>query len=237
MEYKRLSERGSVIFWIFIAIGLFAALSFTVSRIGRSGDATKMDELAQLKGADMMQYAGAVQRGVRVMRVNGVDESELCFHTAQWGHADYEYNPQCTVVSNQVFNSEGGGIGFQGAVADWYANNSAPASDAGTWVFSARYEITNVGTDSGGAATIADNADVLMATAPVRDDVCASINRLLNYSPVTPPAVPAGTYIGLGGAPFKGTFANGAGRIGDLGRERCVSDGTFNVYYKVILAR
>ncbi len=239
MKIDRKSESGSVIIWIFIAVILFAALSFTVSNISRTGNPAEMGELASMRATDIMQYAGAIQRGIRFMRIGGVDESELCFHASQWGHADYEFNPQCTDNGNRIFHADGGAIGFQDGPDNWYSDSAtAPPNDSRAWVFSSRYEVTDVGTDSGGATTVAANADLIIATAPVRDDACEAINRMLDYTPVTPPAVAASTYDNMATTAFVGTFASLAGRIGALGRERCVADpGGFNVYYKVILAR
>jgi len=239
MTGSRTAESGSILIWIFLGIALFAALSFAVSDIMRGGGSTDIGEVSRLRATDLLQYAWAVQRGIRTMNIDGIDESELCFHASQWGHTDYEYNPQCADNANRIFSSEGGGISFQDGVDDWYAPGVPALADGDrTWVFSAKFEVGDVGTDSGGGGTVAANADLVMATAPVRNDVCESLNALLGFSDVTPPAVAASTYDDLAAAPFKGVFADDAGRIAALGRERCVADpGGFNLYYKVILAR
>lgn len=242
MRNNRSAESGGVIYWIFIAVALFAALSFAVSNINRGGSTGQLGELWNLRGADVMQYAGATQRAIRSMRINGIDESELCFHAEQWGHTDYEYNPPCADNGNRVFSTEGGGVSFQQSAGDWYDAGVSVAPDGGTWVFSGRYEVTDIGTDSGGAGTAAANADLIMASAPLRVELCEALNRLLNYTP-SPPLVAAGTYNDLATNEFAGTFGSGAGRIGAHGRERCVAedDGGGNpahyIYYKVILAR
>lgn len=203
-----------------------------------------MAELANLYATDIMQYSAAIQRGIRIMRINGVDDTEICFHAAQWGHTDYDDSSDdddCGIDDNQVFNRNGGSIGFQQPTNKWYDFTTSPPNDSGDWVFSSRFEVENVGTTSGGSATEAGNADIVMATAPLREDVCEAVNRLLDYTPTTPPAVAASTYNNLATNPFNTddvSFTSGTGRIGAFGRERCVTDpGGFNVYYKVILAR
>ncbi len=238
MKTNRSGESGSVIIWIFIAVILFAALSFTVSNITRTGSPGQMDELANMRATDIMQFAGAVQRGIRFMSINGVAESEICFHADNWGHNNYEYNPQCTFNRNRVFHPEGGSIAFQEAPPDWLeVSLPQPANDAGTWVFSARFEVEDVGTDGGGGDTVAANADLVMAIAPIKIQICESVNSLLGYNPA-PPTVAASTYDDLATNEFVGTFADTTERIGALGRERCVRDPAgYNVYYKVILAR
>jgi hypothetical protein len=236
MMKDRSSESGSIIYWIFLAVALFAALSFTVANINRGGN-TDMSELARLRATDVIQYSGAIQRGIRIMRIEGVDESEICFHTSLWGHNSYEFNPQCTLERNQVFNSEGGNIGFQESLEDWYVREITTPNDSGQWVFSSRYEVENVGTDSGGGGTVADNAELVMATAPLKRDICEQINLMLGHSS-GPPTVPANTFDELATNEFVGTFSDGAGRIADYGRERCVSDASgYYMYYKVILVR
>ncbi|GEM_PF-2931696 len=237
MNKNRAGESGSIIVWIFIAVALFAALSFAVSNIGRSGNPGEMGELARLKASDIMQYAGAAQRSLRSMRINGVDESEICFHAAQWGHNDYEFNPPCADQKNRLFSAEGGNVSFQTGVEDWYDDAVTLASDGRAWVFSARYEVSQTGTDSGGAGTVDDNADIVIATGPLRLAVCEAINALLNYD-ATPPLAAAGLYNGLATSEFDGTFNTAGGRIGAFGRERCVNENNAHYfYYKVILAR
>ncbi len=241
MNHDRSSEAGGVIYWIFIAVGLFAALSMTVAKIGRGGN-TSMNELASLRATDVMQYAGAIQRGVRGMRINGTDESDICFHADQWGDTDYEFLPQCNVNANRVFSAEGGGISYQAGVDEWYDQSATPP-EAKRWVISARYELTNVGTDSGGANTVAANADLIIATGPLELPLCEAINSLAGHSINTPPMVSALTYNELAANKFTGTFSSDTGRIGDNGRERCVAqdngsgDPEFYFYYKVIIAR
>ena len=239
MDLNHHPEHGGVIYWIFIAVALFAALSFTVSRIGRSGGSA-MGERATLQATEIMQYANAIQRGIRNMRIEGIDETYLCFHTDQWGHTDYEFTPQCNNNENRVFHPDGGGIKFQEGVEDWYDSNIS-ITEAGTWIFSARYEVTNAGTDGGTGNSEDANVDLLIVTAPLTDTICEALNSQLGYTPATAPAVPAGTYTDLRTNKFTGSYSGEPGsKIGDIGRERCVSvpgTPTFNMYYKVILAR
>lgn len=242
MTNYRQSEQGSVIVWILIAVAAFAALSFAVSNISRSGG-TSMQEVDRLRATDIMQYAGAVQRGIRIMRINGTDDDAICFHTALWGNTLYDDSSDdndCGTATNRVFDHAGGDIGFQPAVIDWYTGDISLANGDKTWVFSSRYEVEDVGTTSAGTDTVAANADLLMATAPVSDQVCEQLNLLLGYTDGAPPTVAASTYDNLATTPFNTnatSFADGSGRIGPEGRERCVNDGTSNIYYKVILAR
>ena len=86
--------------WIFVAIALFAALGMTVANIGRTGPQGRMKELGKMQATDIMQYASAVQRAIRTMRIDGVEETNICFDASQWGHADYQFNPPCTDDAN-----------------------------------------------------------------------------------------------------------------------------------------
>ncbi|PJB72912.1 MAG: hypothetical protein CO093_01865 [Alphaproteobacteria bacterium CG_4_9_14_3_um_filter_47_13] len=240
MKTQSHTESGSILFWLFIAVALFAALGFAVANINRGGGNSSLGELSKMKATDIMQYTSAIQRSIRIMRIENVDETALCFHTVQWGHTNYEFNPQCTEDRNRVFHPAGGAIGFQENVSDWY-DSGISLAEGGEWIFSARYEVANVGTDGGTANSEDGSVDLLIITAPLIDTVCEGINKLLGYNPATPPAVPATTYNDLRTNKFTGTYVGENGsRIGDLGRERCVTvpdSPAFNMYYKVILAR
>lgn len=239
MTRGRQGESGSVITYILIAIILFAALSFAVSQMGRSGQDYR-DETVQIQAGELMQFTNTLHRGVRTMKIDGVTENQICFDSDVWGHTDYNHTG-CGVVTNRVFHPDGGGITLQQTEERWYDLASpviATVNDPGEWVISARYEVTNAGSDGGGANTLAENAELMIATAPLRDQLCNRINTLLGYDPSTPPAVAAGTHDALSAAKFDGTFSNGSGKIPDYGRERCVADGEgFNMYYRVIMPR
>lgn len=233
------SETGSALTYILVAIALFAALSFAMSQMGRQGG-NLGEETVQIQAGEIMQYANAIHRGVRKMKIEGVAGNEICFDHDAWGHADYNHSG-CSVDTNRLFHPDGGSITFQRGEERWYDLTSsviATVNDPGEWVISARYEITDIGTDGGGANTVAENAEIILATAPIHDQICSRINAMLDYNPATPPAVASGIYDGLTGAKFDGTYSNGSGKIANQGRERCVADGEgFNFYYRVIMPR
>ena len=237
--HGRTGEKGGVIFWLFLGVAMFAALNMAFMNINRVGQPGDMTEADRLRATDIMQYANAVQRGLRVMKIEGVNDTSICFHTDQWGHNDYEYSPACDDPTNAVFDPRGGSISFSETVDDWFGNASASASinDENLWVFSGRLEVENVGTDGGAGTSQDDNTDLLMVTAPVKDNVCKAINEMLNYDPIIP-SVTSGVHDSLANNKFAGDYTAGPNKIGDFGRERCLRDNEgFNFYYKVILAR
>lgn len=238
-SYERLGERGGVIFWIFLGVALFAALNMAFMNINRVGQPGDMTEADRLRATDIMQYSNAVQRAIRVMKIEGTNDTSICFDTVQWGHNDYQHTPACDDDTNKVFNPQGGGVSFQESVADWYGDEAASASinDDRSWIFTGRIEVENVGTDGGVATSQDANTDLIMVTAPLRDNVCRAINEMLSRGPSIP-AIAANTHDDMANNKFAGNFTAGTNKIGDFGRERCVRDAEgFNMYYKVILAR
>ena len=52
---SRPSESGSALIYIFICVFLFAALTYAVSNMGRTGDASKNRELSSLGASEILQ--------------------------------------------------------------------------------------------------------------------------------------------------------------------------------------
>jgi len=73
------NERGNVIFLILIAIGLFAALSFSFSK-GNRGSTTIIDkEQATLIATEIINYARSIKNAVHELQINGCDDTEISF--------------------------------------------------------------------------------------------------------------------------------------------------------------
>jgi len=218
-------EHGGVLIWIFVTVALFGMLTYAATRMGDSGSKeNKTEEVDRLMATDITQYSATVQRALRVMAIDGVLDTAICFDSDNWGHNDYEHTPACDNNDHRVFDGAGGAVKFQGGFADWF-DSTTGVIDSGDWVYSARYEIDDVGTDSGTVNSAAANADLVMAIAPVRGFICEMINRNAGFANPAPPAVAAGTHDALAGAKFIGAYNGGLGRVGGLGRERCVLDG------------
>ena len=124
----RNGERGSVLIYIFIAIVVFAALSFAVSRGNREGVATVDRERADLQATQILDYTGMIRRSLQNMKINGIKDTELCFDHTSWGFATYNH-AGCSKDANKVFLPKGGGSSFQAPGNNYWMNPYARRPD------------------------------------------------------------------------------------------------------------
>ena len=102
-------EQGSAIWFILVAVALLAALTMAMTRssdtVEQSGDV----ERARILSSDLMRYTGGIKAAVDKMLIQGISESDLCFHDSGWGHNDYN-GASCAESANQVFGAGGAGL-------------------------------------------------------------------------------------------------------------------------------
>ncbi len=218
-------ESGNILFWILIVVVLFAALNFTVGNMIRGGESGVTREMAGLHATDITQFSATVRRNVANMRLNGVGDNDLCFFADGYNHTDYDHDG-CAAPQNRVFSSGGGNVIMQRPGAEWYGDfNVSPATAGGEWVFSAYYMISG-----------ANNPDIVMATAPIRNAVCEALNQMIGLAGHAPQDIAAGFYNNMATNKFDGTFP--AGSDVTMPREACVRDESgYNVYYRVLVSR
>ena len=104
----RLSEAGSVFFYILLGVILFASLSYVVTRSMRGKSVDSMTERqAELAATDLLNYAQNIAYAVDKVRRKGCSENDISFDHSAWGHSDYEHSP---VVANKckIFYPSGG---------------------------------------------------------------------------------------------------------------------------------
>lgn len=90
-QTNRQSESGNVLFLILIAVALFAALSYAVTKSTRSGGGSTEKEKATLSSAAMTQYPTALRTAIIRMVLNGVSVRSMYFDApASFGGASTE---------------------------------------------------------------------------------------------------------------------------------------------------
>ena len=121
------SETGNIFIIILVAIGLFAALAFTVSR----GSNTKSTNLltrkqAQLAASDIMNYAQNVARGVRrVQDKYNCSETEISFEPPPFdGSTAYDNANAPGDFSCHVFHPSGGSVSYREFSEEWRNSSS-----------------------------------------------------------------------------------------------------------------
>lgn len=150
-------QQGSAIWFVLLAVALLAALTMTMTRssdtIEQSGDA----ERARILASDLMRYTGGIQAAINKMLLQGVSESDLCFHAPEWGHNSYN-GASCTNPANQIFGSEGGAVKFR------------TYDSASNWRIFGSHAVLDLET----------SAPELIIEARVSAMLCREINNMLN---------------------------------------------------------
>ncbi len=160
-------QRGSLLFYILLGVILFAALSYVVMNMVRSGGDYGASEQAKLQAHALVEYAQKAKITVQDMRLSGIAADDLVFLKS--GDAGYTTAPH----TNKVFHPNGGGLPittFPDALAP---GTLTPAAS----VYMTRTAIDDVG-------TAAD--DVIVSVRGVRADVCAAVNQNLVGSSTIP---------------------------------------------------
>ena len=102
-------QRGNVLFLILIAVALFAALSYAVTKTSEGGGPSVSTEKTETIAGDYFNYMTAINTAVTRMRANGVQDYELNFRNsiATFGGND---NTNCTANRCRIFHPAGGGV-------------------------------------------------------------------------------------------------------------------------------
>jgi hypothetical protein len=111
------TQKGSAIVWVFIAVGLFAALSFTFMQSNRTSTNLIDDEKTAAYANEIIAYGNEVKNAVKRLQLRGCDETEISFENDIWKQLNGNeihpagHNPNApTDESCHVFSNNGGQI-------------------------------------------------------------------------------------------------------------------------------
>ncbi len=108
---QRSSESGNAIFFILIAIALFAALSATLMLGSRSSVTMLSDEEAEALAYAAQEYTNTVNAAVKRLKLRGCEDSEISYETPLGNNA----NPNAPANERcHIFRLNGGQVKFQG---------------------------------------------------------------------------------------------------------------------------
>lgn len=180
IKCKRHAQRGNVLFYILIAIALFAALSYAVSQMMRSGDVNMVSEqTAKLYASDILSYARSVQKAVRGLRIDGCDETDISFANSTL--SGYAHTPAVD-DSCKVFDSDGGGMTYIAPASDWLDSTESARDLYGEYYFPAEGCVDLVGSSTEDCHTSGDDTGELMMVLPwLSLATCQQINSELGY--------------------------------------------------------
>jgi len=219
------SESGNVFLFILLGIVLFAALAFTISRSMRSETTTMLSgREAVLAAAEILDYAGKLQRGINRMRRKSISENDISFSNPQV--AGYAHSP-VQPDSNKIFSKSGGHVLWQSPVSG--VNNGSD------WVFTGATCINGIGTGPAGCDTDSDisNEELLAVLPNLDQSVCEEINDRLNIS-----SIPADTGGDYSSTKFTGTFADGTKiTLATTYDSACYSNSGDYHFYTVLITR
>ncbi len=250
MTKIKTSEKGSVFFYIILAIVLFATLAFTVSRGMRGKQTSAMSERkAEIIASDILSYTQKLSQTVDRLRRNGCSESELSFSYDSDGDNNYQdsgdtyYNANAlTDLSCHVFHPLGGNIKF-------IKIPEIPVSELNSG--DSLYNITGSLRTSLGDATqnelaimIISNASNTTWTSPEYPNMrllCEKINNLLgnSFSTNGRNILTAGNHSTLTLPQFDGTYSGGQAIVSS-NNTACYSDISGSnrfIFYHVLIVR
>ena len=222
---KRKNESGNVLFYILIAIVLFAALSFVVGGMMRGGNADMIgEEQAKLFAGEILDYARVVRQAVQDVRIsNGCTDTEIRFVNNVTSGYGTSVRSAC-----DIFDPAGGDVRYAPPVDKWGAGTE--------WIFANNLNLAGYG--AGGTP------DLIMVLSDVNLTVCNAINQKLGHSFTSPPAETAlstgkftGTWAGAGAALNCDPIGNCSGLL-----SACINALNYNgaqsyIFYQALIPR
>ena len=221
MNVFRKTETGSALFMILIGVALFAALSYTVADMMRSGNPEAIgEERAKLYADEILDYAQAVRRAVQDMRINGCSDTEISFENDAVAGYTNGTNTDC-----QVFHTDGGGLTW----IDLKFNSSNPGE-----TFSGSMDVENgIGSSA---------ADLFFTLGPLPKDICLAINDKLGIT--NPSGNPPYEQTGTISNKFTGSYSvseNVTAWVGSIQNQQAAcmyrDVGGTNFFYQVLISR
>lgn len=162
-QHRNHSESGNVLFLILIAVALFAALSYAVTRSSRTGGGNADKETNLVSSAELTQHPVSVKTSILRMIVSGTAVEDLEFNQP----TDFG---SCSSPEVCVFHPNGGGATYQSPTSTISENPAV------SWIYSAVFEVDNIGSDSPG--DFAGN-EITAVLFDVKKNICESMHERL----------------------------------------------------------
>lgn len=189
------SQSGSVLFYIMIAVALFAALGYTVGNMMRGGDPNMIgDEQAKIYAGEILNYARAVRQAVQYIKIsNGCSDTDISFENSIVSGYTNGTNSAC-----QIFSKQGGDVSYIAPNDKWLDSNLSGSANFGEYLFSGTVGINNQGTSS---------QELMFFLPYISLRVCNAINKKLEmaHSSGNPPVENADAWRAPF-EPFTGTY-------------------------------
>ncbi len=164
MNVENKSQSGSVLVYILIAIALFAALSYSVAGMMRSGiGQSSSKEKAEIYASEIISYARSMREMVLIMMAsNDCDDTSISF--ANDIVSGYSHNPASS-ASCRLFDIDGGGLSYK--KPDTAVNGGLD------WIFTGANDGDNIGNKCNAASC----ADLIAILPEISLEICKAINK------------------------------------------------------------
>lgn len=166
----RKDNKGSAVFYVFLAIVLFAALGFAISKSGRAPAIDYSEQEAEIEFQDFISYANTLEQAVQGLLAQGVTVAQLDF-TAP-GAGGFSTGP----YNKKIFHPQGGGVEYRTQTVGGYA----------PYAYNKGSALAHLGTP------LANGGAEVMFVAQVTLDMCRKLNKRL-YGSNAIPAVATGS--------------------------------------------
>ena len=212
------NQNGNVLLYVLIAVALLAALTYTISRDNRGGQAERMEgERAELLTTDLMSHVNSIEQSVFQMMQWGKTIDDLKFDKP----ADAGYTSNTT---DQVYHPAGGGV------QPFTKTNDGLFDGVGTTGFVFQSE-TNVEWSPTAAK------DLILSFVNVNPAICALINEKITGSSTIPTGSMTAANVFVEGAGTDANFVISECAACENNKSLCINDGSTNIYYTILVAQ
>ncbi len=228
-------------FYIMLAVALFGALAFMVSRSmkGQQASTLSKQEL-NIIASEIIDRAQRLRDGVSRLRQRGVSESDICFyHPLQQDATNENYDDISTCGDNRysLYHEDGGNVKFQPIPAKWLLDINTASAGFGEWMYINNTAVEGVGT---GPVSATSALELMALIRYPKDSVCEAVNAKIGIT-----GIPNNGNDFASGAPVSEGFNTVVGDLSvvDFNGKTfgCFyHDGTtrkYNVIYQVLIER
>lgn len=233
MQKEKRQEKGNVLFIILIGIVLFAALTFTLTKVTSGTKSISLQD-SRLYAQQILTYAEKINNAVQtVMYTNECLDEQLNFvgitGDVTYSNAASPANKKC-----HLFDKDGGAMTYVAPVTTFLDSAAAAASGLpagedllGNYFVTGNTCVGGIGTGAYTNCT-AGNEDLVLILPWVRSEVCEAINQILTGSK-TIPEDDTGAFEHAGA--FLGSFTSGNNDETRLGSATWTAPGSSGCFY------
>lgn len=164
-------ESGVAIFYIFLGIAMFAALSYAASNMFRGGGNAMNSELYNLYASEILQFSRGMRTATHSMKIDGISVTEISFEN---NFASGYTNGNCTNNDCLIFNPDGGNMTYSYPNAEWLDASNSSESKYGEWYFSGANSIQDLSPST--------DAELMLILPWLRRDLCIALNNALDVT-------------------------------------------------------